>query len=97
MEEYIKDRVNLLLSLFDEQIIILSLYQYVDTDLIERTWDNQLKQISRYMGVTEDSYELIWGYFLDGYVVVGNRKIKDQDELIDYLVEQALEKAEKAE
>lgn len=91
MKKYISDIVELLLFLFDEQITILTQYEYVDTDLIERTWDSQIKLMSQYMGVSEDSYELIEWYFLDGRVVVENdRVIEDRDELVNYLVEKSL-------
>lgn len=91
MEKYIGDRVELLLFLFDEQITVLTQYEYVDTDLIERTWDSQIKLMAQYMGVSEDSYELIEWYFLDGRVVVENdRVIEDKNELVKYLVEKSL-------
>ena len=91
MKKYISDIVELLLFLFDEQITVLTQYEYVDTDLIERTWDSQIKLMSQYMGVSEDSYELIEWYFLDGRVVVENdRVIEDRDELVNYLVEKSL-------
>jgi hypothetical protein len=40
MKRYVGDRVELLLFLFDEQITVLTQYEYVDTDLIERIWDS---------------------------------------------------------
>lgn len=92
MKKYVSDRVDLLLSLFDEQITVLTQYEYVNTDLIERTWDSQIKLMAQYMGVSEDSYELIEWYFLDGRVVVENDwVIENKDELVNYLVEKSLQ------
>lgn len=89
--KYIGDRIELLLFLFDEQITVLTQYEYVDTDLIERIWDGQIKKMAWHMGVSEDSYELIEWYFLDGHVVVeDDRVIEDKEELIEYFVDKAL-------
>lgn len=91
--KYIGDRVELLLFLFDEQITVLTQYEYVDTDLIERTWDNQIKKMAQHMGISIDSYELIEWYFLDGHVVVeDDRVIEDKDGLIEYFVDKTIEK-----
>lgn len=47
--------------------------------------------MAQYMGVSEDSYELIEWYFLDGRVVVENDwVIENKDELVNYLVEKSL-------
>ena len=44
-----------------------------------------------HMGISEDSYELIEWYFLDGHVVVEeDRMIEDKEELIEYFVNKAL-------
>lgn len=88
LEKYIYDTVELLLFLFDEQITALTQYEYVDTDLIERTWDSQIKRMARHMGVSSDTYDLIEWYFLDGHVVVDDdRLIEDKEEFIEYLIE----------
>ena len=92
MREYISDSVELLLSLFDEQLTVLTEYKYVDTDLIGDTWDSQLKKMAQHMGISPESYDLIEWYFLDGYIVVENeRVIEDKEELIEYFVERAIE------
>lgn len=91
--KYIGDRIELLLFLFDEQITVLTQYEYVDTDLIERIWDSQIKKMAQHMGISTDSYELIEWYFLDGHVVVeDDRVIEDKEELIEYFVDKAIEK-----
>lgn len=97
MREYFRkcigDRVELLLFLFDEQITVLTQYEYVDTNLIERTWDSQIKKMAQYMGISMDSYELIEWYFLDGHVVVeDDRVIENKEGLIEYFVDKAIEK-----
>lgn len=93
LTKYIGDRVELLLFLFDEQITVLTQYEYVDTDLIERIWDSQIKKMAQHMGVSTDSYELIEWYFLDGHIVVeDDRVIEDKEGLIEYLVDRAIEK-----
>ena len=94
MREYlikcIGDRIELLLFLFDT---VLTQYEYVDTELIERTWDSQIKKMAQYMGISTDSYELIEWYFLDGRVVVeDDRVIENKEELIEYFVDKAIEK-----
>lgn len=97
MREYLKkcigDKVDLLLLIFDEQITVLTQYKYVETDLIERTWDSQIKKMARHMGISTDSYELIEWYFLDGHIVVEDDKvIENKEELIEYFVDKTIEK-----
>ena len=87
--------VELLLFLFDEQITVLSQYNYVETDLIEKTWDSQIKKMSYYMGISEDMFKLIEQYFLDGHIVIeDDRMIENKDELIEYLIQRKRKKAE---
>jgi hypothetical protein len=93
MREYIRESVELLLSLLDEQLTVLTEYKYVDTELIGDTWDSQLKKMAEHMRISPESYDLIEWYFLDGYVVVENeRVIEDKEELIEYFVNKAIEK-----
>lgn len=81
---YIGGRVELLFMLFDEQIQVLQEYNYVDTDLIERTWDKHIEFMSYYMGVSKETYQILREFYLDGRVKELNIDIKE--DLLDYLV-----------
>lgn len=80
---YIGGRIELLFMLFDEQFAVLKDYKYVDTELIERTWDKHIKFLSYYMGISSESYELLWEFYLDGSIA--SLKIDNRDSLIEYL------------
>ena len=82
-KSYIGGRIELLFMLFDEQQEILQKYKYVDTQLIEETWDKHIKFMSYYMGVSEETYKILWEYYLDGHVESLN--INSREDLLDYL------------
>lgn len=76
-------------NMLEEQETVLSQYKYVDVDIIERTWDNHIKMLS---GMSEETYDILYNYYLDGRVAINGIVIKDFDELIDYIVDKAYEK-----
>ena len=81
---YIGGRIELLFMLFDEQIQVLQEYNYVETELIERTWDKHIEFMSYYMGVSKETYQILREFYLDGCVKELN--IDTKEDLLDYLV-----------
>ena len=80
---YIGGRIEILFMLFDEQFQVLKEYKYVDIELIERTWDKHIKFLSSYMGVSEETYEVLYEFYLDGRVEKLN--IENREDLLEYL------------
>lgn len=66
---------------------VLSEYMPIELDLIERTWDSQIKRMAYYMGISNEMYDTISWFYLDEYIKIGDRVIVDIDELVDYLME----------
>lgn len=87
LRDCIRKRVELLLDLFEQQSEVLSVYKYVDTDLIEEVWDKQIKILSKYMGMSEETYNLVLDFFLDGHI----GKINTIDELINCIIKRNAE------
>ena len=89
LKEYIRERVELLIGVFDEQLTVLSEngYAYVDLGLISNTWDKHIKLLADFMGISDETYELIRWFFLAMYAHddEGN-KIENIDELVDYII-----------
>lgn len=80
-----------LYGLLDEQTVVLGKYEYVDVDIIEQTWDKQIKIMAKYNGISEETYEILYNYYLDGRVAINGTVIEDFNELIEYIVDKAYE------
>ena len=94
LKEYIRERVELLIGVFDEQLTVLSEngYAYVNLELINNTWDKHIKLLADFMGISDDSYELIRWFFLAGYAHDDeDNKIEDVDRLVDYIIKKNAE------
>lgn len=94
LKDYIRDKIEILLDIFDEQMTVLSAsgYEYVDLQLIENMWDSHIKQLSQYMGVSAGTYDLIEWFFLDGAIYDDDmNRIEDIDGLVDYIIKKNAE------